>query len=460
MKKALVIFSIFTFQFSLFTLSLCPLSAAPRRVHTIGDSTMSDYRPAATPKRGWGMYLQAFFLPDSVQVNNRGKSGASTRTFYETENLWPSVRTQMQPGDYLIIQFAHNDEKCKGQDVYHYNDSLRLLGQDTTTDMRGTEPNTTYKDYLRLYVREARELGVTPILMSPICRAYFRDGKINDEGRHNLSRSFDFGLSTFDSKDYVRCMREVAAELNVPFLDMTAATCQAFESLGRDYCMAHFFNCGDKTHTSAEGGMAVAMLAYDLIAHAPELTELASWTYMPSEDVLAAYSARIEDAGRSAAFSASGTPFRKEISDFRLENLESKITNHKSKILPKEGFWPAGEIDEVANRYVEYTLSAPKKKALVVESIELDVRACGGDGMNIHINAGFGDMFRDVTTLYENTALPKNRTVKVRLTEPLLVPAGETLVLRVLPWYDSRIQPQRNKYLRLSPLTISGKEIK
>lgn len=104
------------------------------------------------------MYLQAFFLPDSVQVNNRGKSGASTRTFYETENLWPSVRTQMQPGDYLIIQFAHNDEKCKGQDVYHYNDSLRLLGQDTTTDMRGTEPNTTYKDYLRLYVREAREL--------------------------------------------------------------------------------------------------------------------------------------------------------------------------------------------------------------------------------------------------------------------------------------------------------------
>ncbi len=440
---------IFFILYSLFFVFL-PAFAAKRTVHTIGDSTMSEYRPAATPKRGWGMYLQAFFNADSVQVNNRGKSGASTRTFYETENLWPSVRTQMQPGDYLIIQFAHNDEKCKGQDVYHYNDSLRTLGQDTTTDMRGTEPNTTYKDYLRLYVREARELGVTPILMAPICRAYFKDGKINNEGRHVLA----------ENKNYVRSMHEVAAELNVPFLDMTTETCQAFEYFGSDYCMAHFFNCGDKTHTSAEGGMAVAMLAYDLIAHAPELTELASWTYMPSEDVLAAYSARIEDAGRSAAFSASGTPFRKEISDFRLENLESKITNHKSKILPKEGFWPAGEIDEVANRYVEYTLSAPKKKALVVESIELDVRACGGDGMNIHINAGFGDMFRDVTTLYENTALPKNRTVKVRLTEPLLVPAGETLVLRVLPWYDSRIRPQTGKYLRLSHLTISGKEIK
>ena len=426
--------------------SLCPLSAAQRRVHTIGDSTMSDYRPAATPKRGWGMYLQAFFLPDSVVVNNRGKSGASTRTFYETPNLWPSVRTQMQAGDYLIIQFAHNDEKCKGRDVYHYNDSLRALGQDTTTDMRGTEPNTTYKDYLRLYVREARELGVTPILMAPICRAYFRDGKINDEGRHMLAAD----------KNYVRSMREVAEELNVPFLDMTTETCQAFEYFGRDYCMAHFFNCGDKTHTSAEGGMAVAMLAYDLIAHAPELSELASWTVKPTEDQLAAYSARIEDAGRSAAFAASGLHFSLHLDPKHSVNL----LNSKKGYLPPDAAWPAGEIDEVANRYVEYTLSAPKKKALVIESIELDVRACGGDGMNIHINAGFGDMFRDVTTLYENTALPKNRTVHVRLTEPLLVPAGETLVLRVLPWYDSRIQPQRNKYLRLSPLTISGKEIK
>ena len=93
------------------TLYMVPLSltSAPRRVHTIGDSTMSEYKPAATQKRGWGMYLQAFFNPDSVEVNNRGKSGASTRTFYETENLWPSVKEQFRTGDYLIIQFAHND---------------------------------------------------------------------------------------------------------------------------------------------------------------------------------------------------------------------------------------------------------------------------------------------------------------------------------------------------------------
>lgn len=63
---------------SLCIIGLIPLSlaSAPRRVHTIGDSTMSEYKPAAPPKRGWGMYLQAFFNPDSVEVNNRGKSGA------------------------------------------------------------------------------------------------------------------------------------------------------------------------------------------------------------------------------------------------------------------------------------------------------------------------------------------------------------------------------------------------
>ena len=84
-------------------LCLLPLNAAKRHVFTIGDSTMSDYKPAATPKRGWGMYLQAFFNADSVEVINRGKSGASTRTFYETEALWPSVKKQFRAGDYFAV---------------------------------------------------------------------------------------------------------------------------------------------------------------------------------------------------------------------------------------------------------------------------------------------------------------------------------------------------------------------
>ncbi|MBR6493414.1 MAG: hypothetical protein IKT13_05710, partial [Paludibacteraceae bacterium] len=100
-----------------------------------------------------------------------------------------------------------------------------------------------------------------------------------------------------------------------------------------------------------------------------------------------------------------------------------------------------------------------KKKGLVIERITLPVRAKGGDGMNIHINYGFGDTFRNVTTIYENTALPKGKTVSVVLTQPILVPAGETLRLRVLPWYDSNGRPQKGKFLELGELKIHGKRL-
>lgn len=441
---------------------------AKPRVHTIGDSTMSEYKPAATPKRGWGMYLQAFFNADSVTVNNRGKSGASTRTFYETENLWPSVKKQFRSGDYLIIQFAHNDEKCKGEDVYVQNALLREEGKDTLTDMRGTEPNTTYKQYLYRFINEAREYGVTPILMSPICRAYFKDGKINDEGRHKLPGTKELSSQesakvfsdkgTYD-KDYVRCMREVAANMWVPFLDMTTASQDLLERQGKDFCMAHYFNCGDKTHTGAEGGMAMATLAYNLIAQEPMLQELQSWQAAPDKEALAAYAQAVEEKGKQAAFDAQGTPFNQVLTTYKLENLKSQIANHKLQILPEGDAWPAGEIDEVANRYIEYTIAAEKKKGLVIESISLPVKARGGAGMNIHINYGFGDAFKNVTTIYENTALPKCKTVSIRLTQPILVPAGETFHLRVLPWYDSNGKPQKGKRLILGELKVSGKRL-
>jgi len=442
--------------FVLCTLYLCTLSAAPRRVHTIGDSTMSDYKPAATPKRGWGMYLQVFFNQDSIEVNNRGKSGASTRTFYETENLWPSVKRQMKAGDYLIIQFAHNDEKCKGEDVYVQNAKLRAEGKDTLTDMRGTEPNTTYKQYLRKFINEAREMGVKPILMSPICRAYFKDGKINEEGRHNLTSERMNELKNEGDKDYVRCMREVAEEMQVPFLDMTERTREMYESEGQEICMKRYFNCGDKTHTGQEGGMLNAHLAYLLIKNSPELAELHHLVALPPIEVSVAYIRGIEEKGRREAFNAQGMPYKTTIKNAKMHNMQ---LSRRDRYMPLGGVWPAGEIDEVANRYIEYTITAEKKKGLVIESIYLPVKAIGGPGMNIHINYGFGDEFRNVTTIYENTALPKNQEISVSLNYPILVPAGQTIHIRILPWYDSNGKGQSGKFLQLGAMKITGKKL-
>ena len=434
------------FILALCSLFLVPAWGAKRKVHTIGDSTMSEYKPSATPKRGWGMYLQAFFKTDSVEVNNRGKSGASTRTFYETKALWPSVKSQMSAGDYLIIQFAHNDEKCKGEDVYVKNADLRANGLDTLTDMRGTEPNTTYKMYLGKFIHEARELGVTPILMAPICRAYFLpDGTISDEGRHKLGKN----------KDYVQCMREVAEEMNVPFLDMTERSRALYEQTGQSYCMRMFFNCGDKTHTGATGGMAIAQLADELISGCDRLAEMRPWMLPLSMQRYEAYAQAIEDNGKQAAINAQGTPFKQTLKPMGLKNL--KLVHHE--YMPTSEHWPAGEVDEVANRYIEYLIAADKKKGMVIDRIVVPVCARGGNGMNIHINYGFGELFSGVTTIYENTALPKNKPILVTLDQPILVPAGQILHIRVLPWYDSNGKPQKGKGLELGDIQVKGKKL-
>ena len=251
-------------------------------------------------------------------------------------------------------------------------------------------------------------------------------------------------------------MREVAEEMSVPFLDMTVRSQELYEQQGKDFCMTHYFNCGDKTHTSAAGGMVVASLAYELISQSPELKELQSWTIFPTKDAYSAYALNIEEAGKKAAFEAKGTPFSIQLSVFSIQNLKKA----KKAYMPTDGLWPAGEIDEVANRYVEYTISADKKKGMVIETITLPVKAKGGEGLNIHINYGFGEQFRDVTTIYENTALPKNKEVVVSLDQPILVPAGQTLHIRVLPWYDSNGKPQKDKRLEVGELKVTGKELK
>ena len=282
--------------------------------------------------------------------------------------------------------------------------------------------------------------------MSPICRAYFqKDGTIKHDGRHVLA----------DTLNYVRSMREVADEMQVPFLDMTALSQQLYEKQGKEYCMANYFNCRDKTHTSAQGGMAIATLAYQLINQSPELPELKSWTVWPSAEQYKAYATHIEEKGKNAAFAAKGTPFTQTLEVAQLAHIERT----------KKGFialgqkWPAGEIDEVANRYIEYTIAAEKKKGLVIETITVPIRVKGGTGMNIHINYGFGEQFTGVTTIYENTALPKNKTLTIRLDQPILVPAGQTLHLRILPWYDSNGRPQGKKYIHIGELQIIGKRL-
>ena len=168
------------------------LAEGPVTLYTIGDSTMApntkcDEDPG-DPGRGWAEPLQQFFDPAQLVVRNCAVSGRSTKSFID-EGRWQKVLDRIVPGDLLLIQFGHNDAKKSDPKRY-------------------TDPETTFKENLRRVVNEARGKGATPILATSIVRRQFgKDGTLRDShGR------------------YVPAAAEVAAELNVPLVDMNRLT--------------------------------------------------------------------------------------------------------------------------------------------------------------------------------------------------------------------------------------------
>ena len=152
------------------------------------------------------------------------------------------------------------------------------------SDARGTNPQTTYRDMLRAFIDEARALGVNPVLVGPICRAYFQGNNIRRNGQHDLGDKFskiengvlyeNQSLPAGDSTmSYVKAMKVVAAEKNVPFIDLTEATRQLYLSYGETQCLSLLFCEGDKTHTNAMGGNLVARAAAGLLKNASVLAE-------------------------------------------------------------------------------------------------------------------------------------------------------------------------------------------
>ena len=222
-------------------------------VHLMGDSTMAEKDLAkAGPERGWGMMFQNF-LDEGAIVKNYAQNGRSTKSFIDL-GLWDKVQTNIQPGDYLFIQFGHNDAK----------------ESDTT---RYAPAFGAYQDNLRLFVRAAKDKGATPVLLTPVARRWFKDGKLDRDCHH----------------DYPAAMKQVAEEENVPLLDMTTATLDWLETLGDEGSKPYFMistGKNDNTHTIACGARKVTELVCEKIkVQLPELAEhLTSYDIVVSAD--------------------------------------------------------------------------------------------------------------------------------------------------------------------------------
>ncbi|WP_217162818.1 rhamnogalacturonan acetylesterase [Streptomyces sp. AC512_CC834] len=198
----------------------------PRTLYIAGDSTAAQKYADAAPETGWGMALP-FFLRKGLRVANHAVNGRSSKSFVDEGRL-DVVLGAIRPGDLLLVQFAHNDEK--DEDPARY-----------------TEPWTTYQDYLRMYVDGARARGARPVLATPVER-----------------RRFDAGGTAQPSHgEYPAAMRALARQEGVALLDVQALSLALWQRLGVEGTKVYFNWTAteqDNTHFNPPGAIAVARL--------------------------------------------------------------------------------------------------------------------------------------------------------------------------------------------------------
>jgi len=229
-------------------------------IYLIGDSTVADYTGDYEPGKdymkvrypitGWGQVFQPFFAKDSlrllkpaiktdsVKVIDRAHGGRSTRTFFQ-EGRWRYVYEHLQQGDYVMMQFGHNDRSEK-----HPERFVNIQG---------------YKEFLRLFVDQTHQKGANPVILTPVARNYpWKDGKL--ENVHG---------------EYWQAPIDVAREMNVPLIDLNKLSMEYFTRKGQDYTTNHYFmnvpenvyeaypkGQKDNTHFQPKGARAVASLVY------------------------------------------------------------------------------------------------------------------------------------------------------------------------------------------------------
>ena len=221
----------------------CALSATgqsrPVTIFLAGDSTMAAKAPDKKPETGWGEMLESRFKPGTVKVDNRAMNGRSTTSFI-AEGRWKALIESVSKDDYVFIQFGHNDQKKDKPGVY--------------------APPEQYRANLANFVKDVKEKGANPVLLTSIARRRYEGGKV---------------VPTHG--DYPGFVREVAEELNVPLIDLERASDMLLARVGEEGSKRIYLHLKpgenpnypkgieDNTHLSTYGAGIIADLAIDAI---------------------------------------------------------------------------------------------------------------------------------------------------------------------------------------------------
>jgi lysophospholipase L1-like esterase len=216
---------------------VCASAAKATTIYMIGDSTMSVYASTLAPRMGWGQPFGTYFNAACATVVDKALSGRSSKSFFD-EGAWTPVKNALQSGDYVLIQFGHNDEKNAEPTLF-------------------TDPQTTYKQFLTTYITDTRAKMATPILLTSI-------------NRNNWST----GTTLKDTHGaYPPAVRELAAALKVDLIDLTALTKTYFERIGQAETAKLFLilaagespnyptGVTDNTHLQEKGALTIGQLA-------------------------------------------------------------------------------------------------------------------------------------------------------------------------------------------------------
>jgi len=229
--------------FFLLALAAIPLRAADApggasggtkpTLYVVGDSTANS--PA--PIQGWGTPFAAYFDPAKVAVLNKARGGRSSRSYLH-EGLWDAVAKELKPGDFVLLQFGHNDGGTPSANRAGDRPSLPGLGEETKdypNPAGQTETVHTFGFYMRKMVADAKSKGATIIVLSCTVRNLWRDHKA------------DHGPGSFGP-----WAAEVAKSQGVPFLDLSSIVADQYDKLGQEK-VAPFYGPTDTTHSTPAG---------------------------------------------------------------------------------------------------------------------------------------------------------------------------------------------------------------
>ena len=216
---------------------------APITIYLAGDSTMAAKQPDKRPETGWAEALQAYFNADQVRVENHAMNGRSTRTFI-SENRWQAILDKLKEGDYVFIQFGHNDEAKEKTERY--------------------TPPADYRNNLIKFISDVRAKRAAPVLLTPVMRRRFdQDGNFQDS--HG---------------PYPDIVRAVAADYHVPLIDLHRKSEKVIKQHGVDGSKKLFLQLApgenanypkgieDNTHFSPPGARLMAEQAVEGIREA------------------------------------------------------------------------------------------------------------------------------------------------------------------------------------------------